>query len=408
MARLLTAGFESGHDVSEGLVTAAGTSDVISGGRTGLQRRFTGVAGANWARTGVSLDTNGEWFARFYLMIVTAPAGAQLIAGFGSTAAPSDVHILLNANRTIQLRRGVSTNVGSASAALTLNQWYRIELRYKVGVGAVDEVEARIDGVQLAIVTAVSITDTNPAAFAVGWQGTPGGTTPDIRFDDVAVNDASGSDQNSWPGDGNIVLLKPISDSFRPSLWNTGAGGITNLWDGVDNTPPAGLVSASATHTSQIEHGGGSAGTTDGYEANMTSYASAGVPAGATINLVQPVAVTGEDIATGAKLLSFNVKSNPATTNTGAFDVNNGVSAAVGTFPTNWFTKADAPVAYAPTVVLGTSPVMTIIRPETASRVASCCFMGIIVDYTPAVVASDKLPGPILKAIAPFPYRYIG
>jgi hypothetical protein len=42
----------------------------------------------------------------------------------------------------------------------------------------------------------------------------------------------------------------------------------------------------------------------------------------------------------------------------------------------------------APTVTLGTAPVMRITNSTASTRIADVCFMGIYVDYTAAVVAA--------------------
>jgi hypothetical protein len=404
MARRYTIGFEANHvnfDLSSGAITGAATWSTTNP-RSGVYCLQCSSAAGNAVASGAFLGavlSSLDWFyIRAYIRFdnlpgVTVPVLATNATGTGISARVTSAG-------KVQLWDDVAgVQIGSDSVAtLVANTYYRFELGCQVNsaAGSDDAGELRLDGVTVASFTGRAISASPSFSPFAGWLAAPGANLV-MRVDDVAVNDSLGTDQNSWPGAGNVVMLLPTSDNARAALWTGGAGGTTSLFDAVNNTPPAGLVSASATNTSQIEHAGGAAGTTDAYDANMTTYTAAGVPAGATITLVQPVASTGEDIVTGAKLLSFNVKSNPATTSTGAFDVGNGVSAAVGTYPSNWYNKRDAPTSYLPSVVLGTAPVMTMIRPEIATRVASVCFMGVIVEYTPAVA---KSPPPIRKRSA--------
>src|SRR5213079_3376565 len=90
-----------------------------------------------------------------------------------------------------------------------------------------------------------SATSVGNASF--GWITNPGASKV-LNIDDVAINDISGTTQTSWPGEGNIVLLKPTSDNQIGS-WTGGAGGTTNLWDAVNNTPPVGITGGSNTAT---------------------------------------------------------------------------------------------------------------------------------------------------------------
>jgi hypothetical protein len=180
----------------------------------------------------------------------------------------------------------------------------------------------------------------------------------------------------------------PISDNARDAKWTSNAGTTTTNFDGVNNTPPVGIAVNTTPDFAYEKHAGTAAGTTDHYDANMTTYTTAGVVATDRITLVQGMLSTGEEIITGSKLLSFECLSNPVISSTGSFDVAP-VSGAQGTWPTNWAGKW-GPATYNPTPTLGTSPVMRVIRPETATRVASVDFMGLYVEY----VNAGKAPPP--------------
>jgi hypothetical protein len=119
----------------------------------------------------------------------------------------------------------------------------------------------------------------------------------------------------------------------------------------------------------------------------MTSYAVAGIVAGDLINAIRYFIVHGEDVATGTKLLNFSLVSNPAAASGIANFTAGNDAGLLGTYGALWTTTYNTIVA-SPSVAVGTSPVMRVVRPETATRVASVCFMGMYVEYTPAVAAS--------------------
>lgn len=373
MARLLTLGAETNDLYLEGGQAAgAGMSIVSTPVRSGGYAFKQGNSGLPTvaAFTGVLGRT---YFLRFYLRVGALPGSAARVLEYGSNL----YQVYLDTDSTLQLRIG-GTQIGSASAALTLDTWYHVELSCLIGSGAGDDAgELRLGGVSVASETAATRSTTAPVSIRFGAGGTVGDTE---YMDDIALNDDQGADQNSWPGEGKQVLLLPISDNARATLWTGGAGGTTDLFDAVNNTPPIGT--ATETDLTQIEHAGGAAGTTDAYDANMTTYTTAGVGQGDTINVVQLVAAHGEDISTGAKLLAFSVVSNPAIATSGNVTAGDASPAALGTYPSEWGIHWGT-ATYNPAITVGTSPVMRVVRPETANRVASVCFMGMYVDYTP-------------------------
>lgn len=308
-------------------------------------------------------------YQRFYVRFTALPSATRRVF-YGITGAPG-VSLQINPNGTVAYYQSVVL-IGTSTIALTdTARWYCIEMR---GADGTNVPVLLIDGnVQVVGSPSTWTLQTN-----LGGNDTVADTYT-CYFADFVGDDAA------LPGCGAVVLLLPISDSARAALWVAGSNATTattNLWEGVNNTPPVGTATSNAV-TAAISHEGGAGGSTDDYDANMTSYSNAGIPTGSTINAVQALIVNGEDIATGAKLLTFSVKSNPAQ---GAFESNQSVgTGAVGTFPSLWSTRRGTIIS-TPSVTLGTSPVMTVRRPETASRRADCCLMGMWVDFSPPPV----------------------
>ncbi len=323
--------------------------------------KFIVASGSSASQVAMDFTAGNDW-RRFNIRFAAFPSTARAIMGNAS-----GTHLKISPSGTIDWYSS-STLIQAGSTALSLDTWYCLEVRSSNVVGS--QVKVRING-------ATDNTNANNAQMSalLGCADTVAATFT-MYIDDAAVDSAD------WPGVGRVGLAKPISDNARATLWVAGSGATTstsNLWEGVNNWPPTGTATPLPT-ANGISHTGGAAGSTDDYDANMTTYSSLGIGAGDTVNAVQARAMIGEDIATGTKLLTMSVKSNPAQ---GAFQANQDVgAAAVSTYPTNWNILLGT-VINNPTVTIASSPVMTMRRPETASRAADVCFMGLYVDYTP-------------------------
>jgi hypothetical protein len=397
MARVVTAGAEIGEVTSEGLPWVSGTSGaavtvqtsiVRSGARAWRLR--TGSVSTGSSRISFSIGATGgvRAFGRAYLYFDDWPVNTMLVCGFGLASEMGAITARLTPTGTLQLWNQLSgLQVGSDSAALSKNTWYRVEMELWLAAGANCDVELRIDGSTVARALNETIASSGMSwwSVAAGFSSYAAGKDMSVYVDDVAVNGTAGtSSQRSFPGEGKVVLLLPVSDNARATLWTGGVGGTTNLWDAVNNIPPAGH--STETNLTQIEHAGSSAGTTDAYDANLATYSSAGIAAGDTVNAVAMVEADGEDSGTGTKLLAFSMVSNPAIASPGNVTAGDDIG-ALGIYPSNWVTRTAGHTSD-PVVTLGTSPVMRVVRPETVSRVASVCLMGLYVDYTPAPVAA--------------------
>lgn len=384
MARLMTAGAETKDATLEGVLlnlgSVAATYDTTTRRSGAVSWQLTAtVAVLAVIGDSRSFSAGTGYYLRAYIQF---DAGALAPASrYGLMRIGAGYQVSVDTDGTlILLAPDLTTQIGSPSSVLSAGQWYRIELYSQIGSGSSDDSgELRINGVTVASETNATRATSAGTGTSIGFMSSTGAVCT-LNVDDIALNDSSGGSQTSWPGSANVVLLLPISDNARATLWTGGVGGTSNLFEAVNNTPPTGT--ASETDSTQIEHAGGAAGTTDAYDANMTSYATAGMAAPDTVNLIDYMIACGEDIATGTKLLNFSLVSNPTSASGLAnFDVFP-ASGALGTYPSNWTIKHNT-IVYAPSVTVGTSPVMRVVRPETASRVASVCFMGMYVEFVP-------------------------
>jgi hypothetical protein len=177
-------------------------------------------------------------------LIATAPgATTEIFAARSDNALFRVVGFRLTASRTLELYNFEdSAAVGSASSALDLNTWYRIELKVDTTTLATTALEGLVNGVSFASGTVNLANAQSSIQFGVISTS----VTTDLYFDDIAINDSSGSFQNSWPGEGSIVHLRPS------------ATGDNSDWTG-DNTdidevtPDDTTTKISSNTTSQIE-----------------------------------------------------------------------------------------------------------------------------------------------------------
>lgn len=371
-SRSLIRGWQTNDATLEGGLTGAGATIDATSQITGTYSLKI-VAASGTATYGGFNGTLGIGdYVRFRIKVTVRPSTtARVIQG---AITLNTLNLRLNPNGTIAVYVN-TTLIGTSTTALTdTSRIYLVEARSLAGTG-VDAL--KIDG---AVEVTGNIPSSSAANEAIGATDTVADTYTAF-FGDYA------GDTADFPGDGRVVLSLPISDNARAAKWTGGAGGTTNLFAAVDNTPPTGT--ASETDSTQIEHSGGGAGNED-YDADMTTYSSLGVGASDTVNAVQALFAHGEDIATGTKTLTFGVKSNPAGSFESNFSAGNDAG-AVGTYPTTWVVKRGT-IINNPSVTVANSPVMTARRPGTESRVASVCFMGMYVDYTPG--ATTKSPPP--------------
>lgn len=355
-----------------------------------------GAAGDNTTRVLYNVASQSQTFVRAYFNFSNFPDSTVpiILPGLNPSINWS---VRLKSTGALALFNPSNAQVGSDSAILSTGVWYRVEIWATSGnLGSPGNGELRLDGVTVASGTSTA-TVTDLATIYIGWYSSPG-TNKVLYVDDVAINNSLGTSQNTWPGDGSEVFLRAISDA-QVGSWAAGAGGTTNLWDAVDNTPPTG--SASPTNTSQI----GSVDTTgnnatDEYRVNLETYASKGIQAGDTITLVQAVIMHGERVATGTKTGSFAILSNPTQSGVDTFTF--GADAgAVGTWPTNWAGNFGT-AQHLPSVVLGTSPVVAVRKTDAGSTSADVTVLGLMVEYIPSSPSAVCFMSPFGRVMQPF------
>lgn len=262
MARIYSIGFEknsltNGVEANSATWTTTGlTLDGVTF-RTGAKSLKMVISSGASGKLQLNNSNNHKQFIRLYCFPSVLPDGNGttflLVADASNSIAVT--RLILKANGTLVLvysdSAGGQTQIGSASAALVGSFVNMIELSIDDtgGVGSV-VIAARLNGTVFASGT-VSVE-------ATGNTGIPNGstvlgfnlfgdnpTTGTLFFDDYAINDGSGSNQNSYPGAGALTLITPNA-AGDANAWATqvgGTAGSTNNFTRVDEITPDDVTS---------------------------------------------------------------------------------------------------------------------------------------------------------------------
>ncbi len=382
MTRLGQWGAELGHEHAEGL-TLAGTTLTFDTGtkRTGARSYKFTTSAANNTLTASFTGVAGRGYYTCGHFLIPAASGLPGTDAAICQLGGSNYLVRLTAAGKIQFLQTLANQIGVDSAAtITTDTWYRVEIFANVGSGSSDDsAEMRLDGVTVGSETNATRTTTAPTGFQFGWIGDPG-TSEVIFWDDLAVNDDQGSVNNTWVGNQKIYALLPVSDNARAN-WTGGAGGTTNLFEAVNNTPPTGVaVGAASTDATQIENP--TSGTAS-YDANLTDYTTAGIGASDTVTAIQTVIEAGSNSTTGSDTMTHEMVSNPTIAASGT----NNVDIVAGTYPASW-NRGVGTLTENPTVTLATAPVMRVTKTAAVTRIHTVCLMALVVAVQPGEAKS--------------------
>lgn len=251
MARLWTAGNELQSGGNLEFFAAVTTAPVVettikrSGSAAWRIANAAAVEGFRQQHTAAQ----GLFYFRFYLYIVAMPTFTSVIGGSRQTGN-NKATIRLTAAGALQLYNSEdSAQVGSDSSALNTATWYRIEMSYDSTTLATTALDARIDGVSFASGT-IDITAT-PNSF--GCFLSTADATLDYVVDDLAINDSSGSFENTWPGEGEVIVLRPNAAGDNADWARGGADSGANWSQCSEITPNDATDYVSSNTSGQID-----------------------------------------------------------------------------------------------------------------------------------------------------------
>lgn len=248
MARLFSSGFELNSltaamewDAAVGVTISSTTvrSGVYSGRVSSL------VSGTNqrFRNQFKASQNSGPFYIRFYLNVATLPSAEnRIFALSNSTTNGTGVAAYITLDNTGALRLYDSSGViGSPSPVLSTATWYRIEMLFDATPANGSKiVRARINGTEFAASTTETIANGINNMYLGGNLNSEAQTTGDWFFDDIALNDTTGSFQTTYPGRGKIIHLKPnaAGDSNTFAVQVGGTAGAANNFTRVNEVPP--------------------------------------------------------------------------------------------------------------------------------------------------------------------------
>ncbi|MFJ8798521.1 hypothetical protein [Streptomyces sp. NPDC102487] len=315
MARLYTCGFElqtatGGLEFSEASTSAPTISTTIKRAG-GAAMRFNPSATVQYISHQFGSVAARHVFYRMYLYVATMPnVDTIVMASCDGLGAPGrSPRLFLQTNGSLRTSTGSGTThtyVGGSSDVLNVGQWYRVEIDYD----SVNDIQhCYLDGFDFSgAVAGAGFTLFEAPVLRVGafTDVVAGSTTCDLYIDDIAINDDTGSVQNSLPGPGNVVHLRPDS-AGDANGWATtvgGTAGVANNFTRVNETTPNDLTSYNQTALT---------GTTTTDDLNLASALSAGIAPADQITLVQVGGRVGS-IATTAASIVYRLKSQASGT----------------------------------------------------------------------------------------------
>lgn len=399
MARLITCGWETGdiaeipYQIDNSATWTLDTSIVRSGSYSA--KGVAVATGGNAYVTQTFVGALDVWYyQRFYVYPLNYPS-------VGSDSWLNEIAnglygavIIVKPDGSLSVGDGVTEFV--TGATLPLNTWTMLELGVKNNSGGGGLAEVRKDGVSIWT-GSIAWNTVAPNTHLVGTMPEFGDGSPGLTFyfDDIALNDSTGVSQNTWPGEGKIIMLKPVADSAKGTGWTNDAASTVSLFPSVDNTPPTGIADTTVGDGShQLRNA--TANASSSYDAQVADYTTAGLTAHDVVTLVQPIMSTGAPSVTTPKTATLAGVSNPVVTATAAANFLAG-SVVAGTYPTGW-KWVNGNVTYAPAVTKGTRPVVRVTQVTSSTLVGMVSALGLLVEY---VRVPTRQPQPRVVNCAP-------
>lgn len=256
MTRLLTCGYETG-DVAEAGISTIGTNSQITAVNSSPSPRAGGAyclrMGPPTSGTTLNATTKAYtlpasktdvWF-RVGVYIHPVPSGELVIAQVQDSAG-TVVNCLTWDSTTgaLRVRQGASTGstLLATGTGFAADSWHLVELREQFTSTTVGVTEVWVDGVQI-----INFSGDNTATTALAnaqflllgiFAAQSAAAGMYIAFDDLAVNDTSGTRNNARVGDGRVMLLVPNGAGSSTVLARGGTDTGAN-YSQVNELPPS-------------------------------------------------------------------------------------------------------------------------------------------------------------------------
>lgn len=187
-----------------------------------------------------------ELFIRIPINIFTFTIGTAQNELFSLwDGANEHIMVCLNTARQIEIRRS-GTLLVTDPTVLSTGLYYLLEFHFSIANSS-GIIQMKVNGVTTTDTTGDTQNSGNASVNTIRIgetetvSTTSGKNTYEIYWDDLVINDTSGTKNNSWVGDGGIILLTPNSAGSSTQLSRGGTDSGAN-WSQVDEIPPNGTV----------------------------------------------------------------------------------------------------------------------------------------------------------------------
>ena len=238
MTRVWSEGFEMQDLV--GYTTAGGIIDTTYK-RSGNAAFIDGSYNYGYltkAITGVS-----EFFVRFATYLKSGTTVDFIWKNGGTTLGT----ISINSSGISISANGLTA---SGSTILSMGIWYLIEAHIKID-DATGAVEVKLEGNSECSVSGDTKIGAITTSDSLLFSGSSG-SYPDIRLDDIALNDTAGGVDDSWCGDGKIIIVKPSADTATLQLTPSAAVDHYTLVDDIPSDSDTTYVESSVDDEEDI------------------------------------------------------------------------------------------------------------------------------------------------------------
>ena len=205
------------------VTNVGGDGEIDTGWGGGLCLKWTYDVG--WVE--VALDAQDTWTIGFAYKTSTSMGD---VANLLDIKYGSSIELRLRRNAAdLQMIRGSSTVIGTASGALTSNTWHYIEVEFTIHNSA-GAWEIRVNGAMVASASGVDTLATFPTVDTFAFNADNNGAS----LDDIYICDPSGSLNTTFLGAIKIEAIYPDGDDT--SQWSPDSG--TTNYTQVDETTP--------------------------------------------------------------------------------------------------------------------------------------------------------------------------
>jgi hypothetical protein len=284
MARLITAGAELNTLTTSVEIAGSGgaamsvSSSIVKSGSYAY--RCNGLSsGVNSFLSFQTTSVLDVAFARVNFYVATLPTAANTVIRLNDGSNNTRARLTIDSTGKLSMP-SINTN----GPTLSVGFWYCIEFRLdRTPASGSHQVYCRVNGGNEFGSSALTLS----SGFNRFWVGgnmnatAETQTTGDWYFDDIAVNDNTGSYQNSYPGPGSVIALRPnaAGDVNTFATQTGGTAGAGNNFGRVNEVTPDDATTFNGSSTLNEE--------------DLFNCGDSGLPANAIVSVVSTAVIQG-------------------------------------------------------------------------------------------------------------------